>query len=130
VTSNTRPATPRAVAPLKRILAFVLLAFVAYTATAEAVHRHGGLLLVPGSSASTAISPTGDASSTVNDSRAVGECLICQLRQQLSFTLFNAPLLIVAPQAQLARCAPAALPAFSRSDTPQRGRAPPIISLI
>jgi hypothetical protein len=117
-------------APYKRILAFVLLAFVTYAATAEAVHRHGGLLIVTSNSAATMISSSSDATSTANDSRAVGECLICQLRQQLSYTLFNAPLLIVEPQAQLERTHPAALPSFSRPDTPRRGRAPPIASLI
>jgi hypothetical protein len=131
VTSNTTVAAPcRPNAPLKRILAFVLLAFVTYTATAEAVHRHGGFLLVAQASSATALSPSDDASSSANDSRANGECLICQLRQQLSFTLLNAPLLVVAPQAQVARAQATALPSFSRPDAPQRGRAPPLASLI
>jgi hypothetical protein len=129
VTSSTRSAIFRPNASLKRILAFVLLAFVTYAATAEAVHRHGGLLLVATGSSTSAISPSNDAGSAANDSRANGECLICQLRQQLSFTLLNAPPLIVAPQAQIARAHATALPSFSRPDAPQRGRAPPLASL-
>jgi hypothetical protein len=111
------------------MMAFALLAFVAYAATAEVVHRHGGLSLVsPGASA--VINPSGDAGSVANDSRAFSDCLVCQLRQQLSFSLLNAPPLILAPPAQLARTPGAALPCFSRPDTPQRGRAPPLASLI
>jgi hypothetical protein len=129
VTSNTTAAPFRPYAPLKRILAFVLLAFVTYTATAEAVHRHGGLLLAAQASNATALSQSDDAGSSANDSRANGECVICQLRQQLSFTLLNAPLLIVAPQAQTARTQATALPSLSRQAATQRGRAPPLASL-
>jgi hypothetical protein len=130
VTSSTRSAVFRPNASLKRVLAFVLLAFVTYAATAEAVHRHGGLLLVAQSSSATAFSPSDDAGSSANDSRASGECLICQLRQQLSFTLLNAPTLIITPQAQIARAQATALPSLSRPDTPRCGRAPPLASLI
>jgi hypothetical protein len=130
VTSSTRSATSRPNAHLQRIMAFVLLAFIAYAATAEVVHRHGARSLVtPGSSATT-IKPSGDAGSSANDSRTVGDCLICQLRQQLSFSLLNAPPLALAPPAKLARMTLSVLPCFSRTDTPQRGRAPPLASLI
>jgi hypothetical protein len=130
VTSNTGSATHRPSAPSARLLAFVLLAFVTYAATAEITHRHGGLSLSKPGSSATAINPAGDASSSANDSRALGECLICQLRQQLSFSLLNAPPLIVASQVQFARTRAAAVLSFSRPDTPQRGRAPPLASLI
>ena len=129
VTSSTKSATHRPHALMKRILAFVLLAFVTYAATAEAAHRHGGLSLVASGNPTAVINSSGDASSSANDSRAIGECLICQLRQQLSFSLLNAPPTIAAPLAQSARTQAAALPSFSRPDTPQRGRAPPLASL-
>jgi hypothetical protein len=130
VTSNTLSVRFRPNAPFKRVLGFVLLAFVTYAATVEAVHRHGGLLPVAGETAATVISQSGEAGSSANDSRAIGECLICQLRQQLSFTLLNAPPLIVAPQQQTARTQAAIIRSFSRPDTPQRGRAPPPASLV
>ena len=130
MTSSTRSATSRPNALLQRTMAFVLLALVAYAATAGVIHGHGGLSLVTPDSSAAAINPAGDASSSANDSRAVGDCLICQLRQQLSFSLLNAPPLILAPQAQIARMPRAAIPCFSRPDTPQRGRAPPLASLI
>jgi Protein of unknown function (DUF2946) len=128
--SSTRSATSRPNALLQRIMALVLLAFVAYVATAGVVHRHGGLSVATHGSAAAAINPAGDAGSSANDSRAVSDCLICQLRQQLSFSLLNAPPLILAPPAQLARMPRAVLSCFSRTDTPQRGRAPPLASLI
>jgi Protein of unknown function (DUF2946) len=130
VTSSTRSATSRPNARLQRIMAFVLLAFIAYAATAEVVHRHGGRSLVTHGSSATAIKPSGDAGSSANDSRALGDCTICQLRQQLSFSLLNSPPLTIAPPAKLARMTLSALPSFSRTDTPQRGRAPPLASLI
>jgi hypothetical protein len=130
VTSNTASVEFRPNAPSKRVLAFVLLALVTYAATAEAVHRHGGLLLVANETAATAVIQSGEAGSSANDSRAIGECLICQLRQQLSFTLLNAPQLIVAPQQQTARTQATVVQSFSGSDTPQRGRAPPPTSPI
>ena len=130
MTSSTRTAVSRPHAPVKRILAFVLLAFVTYAATAEAVHRHGGLLPNALARSATVLSPSDDAGSSANDSRSSGECLICQLRQQLSFTLLNAPPLVVAPQLEIALAQATALPSFSRPDAPQRGRAPPLNSLV
>lgn len=129
MTSKTGSLTRRKSAPLARLLAFVLLAFVAYTATAESVHRHGGLSLVAQGSSVPAITSPDDSGSLVNDSRATGECLICQLRQQLSFSLLNAPSLNIAPEVQLARVIASALPSFSGTTAPQRGRAPPLTSL-
>jgi hypothetical protein len=129
VTSNTKSMTYRRRAPLSRLVALVLLALVTYATTVEAVHRHGIAPVITSDNSAVAISSTDDANSSANQSRATGECLICQLRQQLSFSLLNAPSLLLAPQAQLARAHAAALPSFSRPDTPQCGRAPPPISL-
>jgi hypothetical protein len=130
VTSNTASVTRRPVAPLARLLACVLLAFVAYTTTAGAVHRHGSFAPDRLLSSATAISPSGDADSSANESRSIGECLICQLRQQLSFSLLNALPQIVAPQNQTLRTPAVALSCFSRPESTQRGRGPPLASLI
>jgi hypothetical protein len=130
VTSNTTSATHRQNTPLARLLAFVLLAFVTYTTTAEAVHKHGNLSLVTSNGSATAIYSSGDAHSSANDSRSTGECVICQLRQHLSLSLLNALPQLVAPQAQATRTLAATLPSASRTLAPQRGRAPPFASLI
>jgi len=129
VTSNTTPATPRRHAPLARLLAFALLAFVAYTTTAESVHRHGGLALERAAVSAASVSPSGDAVPSANDSQALGDCLICQLRQNLSFSLPSALPPLVAPQVSAELTRAAALLSAARSGAPTRGRAPPSTSL-
>jgi hypothetical protein len=128
VTSNTGSLRRIQTAPLARLLAFVLLAFVSYAATAESVHRHGGILLVSQVCSAPAIASSDETASSVNDDRVTADCLICQLRQQLSFSLLNAPSLNVIPQAQIARFSAAALFSFSGTAAPKRGRAPPCAS--
>ncbi|MBA2734354.1 MAG: hypothetical protein H0U54_15940 [Acidobacteria bacterium] len=130
MTGNITSATHRQNRPIARLLAFVLLAFVTYSSTAEAVHKHGNLSLAPSNSSAQAAYSPSDASSTINNSRATGECVICQLRQQLSVSLLNALPQIVAPQNQATRALAAALPCSTRYTTPRRGRAPPLPSLI
>ena len=129
MTSNTGSATARRHAPLARLLAFVLLAFVAYTTTAESVHRHGGLALKRSESSATKVTSSSDANPSANDSPALGDCLICQLRQNLSFSLISALPQLVAPQAQIELSPAVALLSASRFEAPRRGRAPPSTSL-
>jgi Protein of unknown function (DUF2946) len=130
VTSNTTIATPRQHALWARLLAFVLLAFITYSTTAEAVHKHGNLSLVSANGSATAVSSSGDASSSANESRSIGECVICQRRQHLSVSLLSTLPQLVAPQEQVTRTPATVLPSASRIATPQRGRAPPLSSLI
>lgn len=125
MTSKTLSATRSRHASLARLLAFVLLAFVTYTTTAESVHRHGGLALKGAESNAAAVAPHGDANPAENDAPALGDCLICQLRQNLSFSLLSALPQLVAPQVK-AELSPAVAPlAASRLESPRRGRAPP-----
>lgn len=130
VTSNTGSMTHRPSTPFKRLLAFVLLAFFIYASTAESVHRHGGLLLATQGSSAPKFTAPDDTGSLTRDARASSECLICQLRQQLSFSLLNAPSLNVTPETELTREGATPLPSLSGTDTPQRGRAPPLTSLV
>ncbi|HWT00537.1 MAG TPA: DUF2946 family protein [Pyrinomonadaceae bacterium] len=129
MTSNTELSKSRRHAPLARTLAFVLLAFVAYTTTAESVHRHGRLELTRSGSPAAAVNASGDADSAANDSPALGDCLICQLRQNLSFSLLSALPQLVAPQSQAELSRAVALLSASRFEAPRRGRAPPSTSL-
>ncbi len=111
------------------MLAFVLLAFVTYTTTAESVHRHGGLALKGAESNAASVNSSGDAGSSANDSSALRDCLICQLRQNLSFSLLSALPQLVAPQVKAELLPAVALLAASRLEAPRRGRAPPATSL-
>jgi len=112
-----------------RVLAFVLLVLIAYSTTAEAVHNHGNLLLSRAPQTVTAVSEPSDTSSSLNDSRSLGDCLICQLHQNLSTTLFSPLPQVVAPVAQAPLAPLAEVSYFSYAATPKRGRAPPLASL-
>ena len=111
------------------MLAFVLLAFVTYTTTAESVHRHGGLALKGAESYAAAVTPHGDANPAESDSPALGDCLICQLRQNLSFSLLSALPQLATPQVKAEPSSAVALLAASRFEAPRRGRAPPATPL-
>lgn len=117
-----------------RLLAALLLASIAWGATAEFTHTHGlrtqsALTAAPVSNSSfdtTESVQTGTQSNTSSKSRASAECLICQLHQNLSNTLLGHALatasvethsLAFNPDLTLHRAD------FSKS---QRGRAPPI----
>ena len=112
-----------------RVLAFALLVLVAYSATAEAVHKHGNLLLSQAAQTVTAVSAPGDTGSLLNDSRSLGDCLICQLHQNLSTTLFSPLPQVVAPVTQATLAPVAEISYLSHAATPRRGRAPPLTSL-
>jgi len=117
-----------------RLLAALLLASIAWGATAEFTHTHGlrsqsTLAPAPVSNSSFHASEsfaTSNQSSTSSRSRASAECLICQLHQNLSNTLLGHGLatasiethsLAFNPDLTLHRAD------FSKS---QRGRAPPV----
>lgn len=116
-------------APVARVLAFVLLVLVAYSTTAEAVHKHGNLLLNQAPQTVTAVSEPTDTGSSLNDSRSLGDCLICQLHQNLSTTLFSPLPQVVAPVTQATLAPRTEAFYLSQSDPPRRGRAPPSPSL-
>jgi hypothetical protein len=129
VTSKTTQAGSHRIAPLARVLAFVLLAFVTHSATFEIVHRHGQLL--PASSTGAAsFSGVNTDHSTTESSRSTGECLICQLHQHLFSTLLISIPGIAPPQAEVALAAETFISSPSKSNAPRRGRAPPQASLL
>lgn len=128
--AKTKPALHTRHALYVRLLAFVLLILVAYMTTAEAVHKHGNLSVNRTASIETVASRPSDASSSLDDSSSIADCLICQLHQNLSTTLFNPLPQAIAPQEQAADIPAAAISYLSQTDTPRRGRAPPLTSLV
>ncbi|MGB7922784.1 MAG: DUF2946 family protein [Pyrinomonadaceae bacterium] len=130
MTSNTGSTSPRQHAPLARFLAFVLLVFISYGATAEAAHRHGNALPEQRAGSAATVSSPDTTNSSSQNSRSGGECLICQLHQNLFVSLLNALPQLVRPPSQPVRSPAAAVSYLSHTDTPQRGRAPPPASLI
>jgi hypothetical protein len=105
----------------------VLLFLVAYGATVDTTHRHDSLVLAAARSDinATVISGPTDSNSPLANSPATGDCLICQLQQNLSASLTNALPQAHALQFGRARHASAAFFFYSRPNTPGHGRAPP-----
>jgi hypothetical protein len=111
------------------MLAFALFILIIYGATAESTHTHG-----IASSRSSIVSQTSLGNSSNDQSRlksslSINDCLICQLHQQLSSTLFTALPHVAAPPAQFlaATTTPSFhLPLFVAL---QRERGPPTASL-
>jgi hypothetical protein len=130
VTSNAGSSHPRQHAPFARLLAFALLVFVSYGATAEVAHKHGNITPERRTELAANVSSPDNADPYSSHSRPGGECLICQLQQHLFVSLFNALPQIAAPPVQLVRPDAAAISYLSHTDTPQRGRAPPTASLL
>ena len=128
VTSTTTQARTRPHTPLARVVAFVLLLWVTYSATAEVAHKHGELLSATQTSATT-ISESTDHSTT-EDWRSTGECLICQLHQHLYSGLLISLPGFAPPQTQPSLARTTFVSAISQPSAPQRGRAPPIASLV
>lgn len=118
-----------------RLLAAILLASIAWGATAEFTHNHGVR-------SQTALNQTAGADSSFNADEAVqssnnsssssrlrssAECLICQLHQNLSSSEINQPSLVGGVESQLSfRPTNVAVHLFEFADT-RRGRAPPTI---
>ena len=113
-TTDLRPRHART----SRLLAFVLLALVTYAATAETTHNHGNFLIKGAGLAATAVSNSADTGSALKDSRAFGDCLICQLQQHLSLSLFSSLPQAVAPQTQALRMPAVDSTYLSPSDAP------------
>jgi hypothetical protein len=130
VTSNTGSTSSRQHAPFARFLAFVLLVFISYGATAEAAHKHGSILPEPRAELAATVSSPDNTNPSSQSSRPGGECLICQLQQHLFVSLLNALPQILPPPAQLVSLPAAAVSYLSHADTPQRDRAPPSASLL
>src|SRR5947209_9949668 len=126
VRAKTKPALHTRHALPARLLAFVLLILVAYMTTAEAVHKHGNLSVNRTASTETVASRPSDTGTSLDDSSSIADCLICQLHQNLSTTLFNPLPQVIAPQEQVAQTPAATISYLSQSDAPRRGRAPPI----
>lgn len=113
------------------MLSLVLLFLVAYGATVETAHKHGSTVFDAARSDinATVISEPTDSDSPLANSPATGECLICQLHQNLFTSLTNALPQTHALQFDRAGHAAAVFSFYSRPNTPGHGRAPPTFLL-
>ena len=115
-----------------RLLALLLLASIAWGATAEVTHHHSapGRSSAPQLTANENQTPSqrveapGKGTSS-NRTSTRDECLICQLHQNLFATVFSHSV-HTTPATTGNLCSHVALiPYSSQSKTPQKGRAPP-----
>lgn len=130
MTSKDHSSQPRQHAPLARLLAFVLLAFLSYGATAEVAHKHGNIAPERRSDLAANVSSSDNTNPSSGSTRSGAECLVCQLHQHLFVSLLSALPQIAAPLDQPLRPPAAAVSYLNHADTPQRGRAPPTTSLL
>lgn len=114
---------------MKRMLALLLFVFIAYGATAEAVHKHGNLSRTL-SPVSSTVAGASDESIAGKSAGQPGACLICQLHQNLFLSLFNAQPRFLEPPVQLERTMADSSVYFSQVFAPSCGRAPPLVSIL
>src|SRR3954447_6418993 len=82
--------------PLGRLLSVVLLCLLGYGATAEAIHKHGGIAPVQVADSSVRFDKQGadsNARTLVNEN----DCTLCQLQRNLFAGLLYAPLRVIVP---------------------------------
>src|SRR5947209_6032999 len=117
---------------MARVLSFLLLSSIAFSATFGVVHTHGSRSNEPGAGASESAGfvRAGDlAGGQTGGTLNAGDCSICQLHRQLSGGLLYGPVFMPAPPAGSPVAALAATTYLSSFSAPRRGRAPPQTSL-
>jgi hypothetical protein len=112
-----------------RGLASVLLLLVVYGSTVEAVHSHGGLVPARLADART-VTQTNESDQTTHQTASHGDCLICQLQQNLANGLFQVQTLALRPLTATAATPTSVAIYYFQTATPRRGRAPPLTSLL
>jgi len=118
-------------------LAVVLLASIAWGATAEFTHHHGAQSTVRVSTllSQTQTSNVGEQTTTTraesgteassSGSTNGADCLICQLHQNLSATLFNTPPRVTPVDIHVGSTSATVIFPLSEVASNQHGRAPP-----
>jgi hypothetical protein len=109
-----------------RAIGLLMLLFIVYGTTIEAVHRHGGPLKPTSDAAS--ITEPGNAETAYGNKTGCNDCLICQLHQNFSASLIA--LRLIDPPTQLSQTLVLSLQTTHHSQTisPSAGRAPPFTS--
>jgi hypothetical protein len=111
---------------LSRGVGLLLIAFILYSTTVEAAHRHGRVLLQRSDVASVTHSErTGNPAGA---STGCNDCLICQLHQNLNTTLITFRLVSPPQRLQIRIAATVPRDVFSHAVSATAGRGPPFIS--
>jgi hypothetical protein len=115
-----------------RALAFLLFALILHGATAEILHKHGGLSSTRAEAvtATPSASDSGGTDSSSQQTLTRNDCAVCQLHQHLSQTLFSALPWTAPPPEQFTLTAAGSVSYLSPTSRARRGRAPPPASLL
>jgi hypothetical protein len=119
-------------ARIARVLSFLLLSSIAFSATFGVVHTHrspANGVAARASKAAEFVRAADLAGGQTDGLLRGGDCPICQLHRQLSGGLLYGPVFSPAPPAEHAAAALFTVPYLSTNSTPRRGRAPPQTSL-
>lgn len=110
-----------------RFLALLLLACLSWGATADLTHRHSTRVNQASLQTQSEVAFVSDSTRTpASKSKSAADCLICQLHQNLSNTLFTeAPVIGAVSQSSFNPIASLVLHHADFSSS-QRGRAPPL----
>jgi hypothetical protein len=115
-----------------RALSCLLLFLITYGATLGVMHRHGpsGPLGVSAESSAESVGrgQTGTPSSGLPF--RPGDCSICQFQRQLNSGLLYTPVFVLVPESRPEPAHVASPFYLSATNTPRRGRAPPLLSLV
>jgi Protein of unknown function (DUF2946) len=115
---------------MTRSLAFLLFALILHGATAEILHRHGGLSTAVAQTATSSASDSGGTDSSSQQTLTRSDCAVCQLHQHLSQTLFSALPWTAPPPEQFTLFLARSISYLSPTSMARRGRAPPLASLL
>jgi hypothetical protein len=107
-------------------VAFVLLLLVTYNVTAELVHRHGQPLPTHTTTATAAGRTSTDETTAKPSSSDL--CLLCQFQQQLALGLLHTPPFTFRSLTMTAGIIARPNRYLPLTNTPPRGRAPPLAS--
>jgi len=109
-----------------RLMAFVLLVLVTCGAIGSAAHTHSnGAQAFRAHAATASFSEPGDTNSSSKSMPGSGECLVCQLHQNLFSGLLTALPYIAPPVAHGTHAVATDSRFHSQTRAPRRGRAPP-----
>ena len=110
-----------------RALSLLLLVFILYGTTVEAVHRHS---TTPSnkSVASSSVSDSGSEQTAGLKLSGCNDCLICQLQQNFSTSVVAARCAITPPRLHVQYRETVPVGFHSEPHTPKTGRAPPQVA--
>lgn len=120
------------ISPLKsrnafsRGLGLLLIAFILFATTVDAVHRHG--CLRPQGSDVASLTRSDQSANPAGTKTGCNDCLICQLHQNLNTTLISYRLVNPPQRLQFRIPATVTPDVLSHAGTATAGRAPPFIS--